>query len=143
MNRRHALGLLATALPACAGSYLSRGEALKSSVRDFNLHVRWQKWQGAAAYVHPSFRNEWLTAHVSAAQYVRITDVQVMGVQPSEDGDTATVIVGVGWYRIPSTQIQQRAWQQEWRYEGREWVLVSERIPDPPATPPSDIPQWP
>ncbi len=143
MNRRYALALIAGTLPACAGSYLNRGDALKTTVRDFNLHVRWQKWRGAAAYVHPDLRGQWLAGHVAAAQQVRITDVQVLGVQPTEDGDAATVIVGVSWYRIPSTQIQQRAWQQEWRYEGREWKLVKERIPDPPKAPPPNLPEWP
>lgn len=145
MTRRHML-LITAALPACAGGgHMTKGGALKSSVRRHNLAVRWQQWRAASAFVHPAFRTKWMSGRVASAPNIRITDVAVLGIQPGDDGDTATVIVGVSWHGIDTTRVEQRAWQQQWRYENREWFLVDEKRPDPPPTPMRDAPapEWP
>jgi hypothetical protein len=145
MTRRQLL-LLSLGLPACAGGgHMTKGGALKSAVRRHNLAVRWQKWRSAAIFVHPSYRQQWMAGRVVAAPHVRITDVSVLGIQPGEDGDTATVMVGVSWHRITSTSIEKRAWQQSWRYENREWFMYEEKRPDPVAAPvlTEPVPEWP
>ncbi len=144
MKRRDALALLTLGLPACAGGgHLTRDAALRDVARRFALHVRWKKWRGAATMVHPAYRAKWLASR-AATRHVHLTDVAVIGIQPAPDNETATVLLGVSWYRIPSTQIQQRAWQQTWRYEARQWFLVEEKLPEVPVAP-ADEPAsaWP
>ena len=117
---------------ACGGS---RKADLGETLRDYNQQVRWGSWMGAARHIDAKKRSDWLRARVAAADSLRVTDIQVLGVQPQSE-DTAIVLVGVSWYRVTDPTLRHRIWQQTWRYhEDEVWLLAEEVVAQQKAEP--------
>ncbi len=126
-------------LVACGGG---RKADLGDTLRDFNQQVRWGSWMAAARHVDAKSRSGWLRARVVAAASLRVTDVQLLGVQPQSE-DTAIVLVGVSWYRVTDPTLRQRIWQQTWRYDDEVWLLAEEVVVQQQTEPQKPAAAWP
>ena len=123
----------------CGGG---RKADLGDTLRDFNQQVRWGSWMAAARHVDAKSRSGWLRARVVAAASLRVTDVQLLGVQPQSE-DTAIVLVGVSWYRVTDPTLRQRIWQQTWRYDDEVWLLAEEVVVQQQTEPQKPAAAWP
>lgn len=119
-------------------------EALQDAVRTFNSQVRWARWGGAAQFVAPDLRAEWLASRTAHGSALRITDLQVHQVNLEGDGTEATVMVGINWYMLPTMNVQFTAWKQSWKLLEGHWTMTEE-VPVKADAPKPEVPvqAWP
>ncbi len=133
--------LIVTLLAGC-GANAGR-EALQDTVRVYNSQVRWMQWAGAARFVDPELRQDWLNAHTAHGETLRITDLTVNQVQQVGDGQEATVTIGVSWYRLPTMNLQFTAWEQRWKLVEGAWLMVKETPIEASAPKSTEVKPWP
>jgi len=95
------LTLLAWALlgVGCASSGANL-TTLKSTYEEFEQRIRWADDVGAAAQmVVPERRSAFITARTRDAKDVSISEIDLLDVHQSEDGQSATVTSRVRWVR--------------------------------------------
>lgn len=118
-----------------------RGLDLKDSVRTYNQHLRWNRFEAASGFIAIEQRAQWLASRTSSAAGLHITNIQVVRLQkPDLEQKTVEVLVSLSWYRMPETRVQQAVYAQVWQeFEGR-WRIIDEHEVKNAETPP---PQWP
>jgi len=121
------LTLLAWALlgVGCASSGANL-TTLKSTYEEFEQRIRWADDVGAAAQmVVPERRSAFITARTRDAKDVSISEIDLLDVHQSEDGQSATVTSRVRWVRLPSTSEQIADVKSLWVARGNDWLLES------------------
>ena len=108
---------------ASGGATLS---TLKSTYEEFEQRARWADDSGAAAQmVVPERRSAFLTARTRDAKDVSISEIELLDVRQSEDGQQATVTSRFRWIRLPSTSEKIEDVKSVWVARGSEWFLES------------------
>jgi len=124
----------ATTLPLLAWALLGVGCAstgatlttLKSTYDEFSDRVRWADDFGAAAQlVVPERRGAFLAARTHEAKDLSISEIELLDVKQSEDGQQATVFSRYQWVRLPSTSQQVANVKSVWVARGNEWFLAT------------------
>jgi len=108
---------------ASGGATLS---TLKSTYEEFEQRARWADDAGAAAQlVVPERRSAFLAARTRDAKDVSISEIELLDVRQSEDGQKATVTSRFRWVRLPSTSEKIEDVKSLWVVRGNDWLLQS------------------
>lgn len=128
-----AAGLL---LSACAGP-IGKGTSTLPLLSDrFNEAMRWQDYRGAAIFLEPQLRAQFLN-QFQEDKDLHVVDSQVQNVSFDPDQSQAQVTYLLEYYRLPSTRIDRWIWQQQWRRqpgkltEKTTWLIHNEPPPLP------------
>jgi len=98
---------------------------LKSTYEDFELKARWSESAAVAQLLVPERRNQFLAARARDGSNLNITDIELVNVVASEDGERATVTSRWRWFRLPSTSEQAQESTSVWVARSGEWLLES------------------
>jgi hypothetical protein len=124
----------ATTLPLLAWALLGVGCAstgatlttLKSTYEEFEQRIRWADDVGAAAQmVVAERRGAFIAARTRDAKDVSISEIELLDVHQSEDGEKATVTSRFRWVRLPSTSEKIEEVKSLWVARGGDWFLES------------------
>jgi hypothetical protein len=99
--------------------------ALKSTYEDFETKARWGESAAVAQLIVPERRDAFLAARARDGSDLSITDIELLNVTPSEDGERATVTSRWRWLRMPSTSEQAQEAKATWVARGGQWLLES------------------
>jgi hypothetical protein len=137
MPRSRALALLLV-LPLLAGGCISvfvdavvdpmgRKAALRSSQREYTKLVRWGDVEGAARYVHPDLREQFLAAAPTFAG-IRVTDFDMGEISFGPGEATATARVTYHAYSLRTFLEKEIRETQQWERlgAGNQWVVRPE-----------------
>jgi hypothetical protein len=91
-------------------------EELTPAGRDFLQRLRWKDYQGAAVYLLPEHRQEFLGSF-AAQEQLYITDVQLEQVEGTASGQGITRGV-IEYYRLPSVSVRKFRFHLDWTYVG-------------------------
>lgn len=128
MNRALAAVASAALIAACAGSMQTPESVLEDQLRDFHGHLRWGRFDEAAAYVAPDARGEFLGSYQELGDDYEITEYELRGVTLDPREDTADVTVWIQWFRLPSTRVEEVTYDEHWAYDRTQRVwLMTER----------------
>ena len=98
---------------------------LKSTYEDFEQKARWGETAAVAQMLVPERRSQYLSARSRDGSDLNITDIELLNVQPTDDGTKATVTSRWRWYLLPSTSEQMSEAKATWVDRGGEWQLES------------------
>lgn len=132
--------LIILGLSGC-GPHHARGR-LKDSARDFNVMVRWKKWQPASAYVEDSKRGKWLATRMQGDANLRVMGVELLAVNSTGE-NTADLQVAVSFTRAPQITVQRSVFVQKWKKIKEMWMLVDERPFTAAPETGEPAPSWP
>ena len=99
--------------------------ALKSTYEDFQLKARWSESAAVAQLLVPERRSEFLAARARDASDLSITDIELLDVTPSEDGERSVVTARWRWLRLPSASEQVQEAKATWVARDGQWRLES------------------
>ena len=101
------------------------GEDLFKSVRTFNEHIRWNRYQLASKYLPVQKREPWLTGMQAAGETLRIVDYRM---DPVRITSTRSIVdVYLASYRISNPVIERQRRRQWWSFNGKTWQLEADR----------------
>jgi hypothetical protein len=100
---------------------------LKSTYEDFEQKARWGETAAVAQMLVPERRSQYLSARSRDGSDLNITDIELLNVQPNEDGTKATVTSRWRWFKLPSTSEQTEESTAVWVARGPDWLLESMR----------------
>jgi hypothetical protein len=115
---------LALGLSGC-GAQARIGESLVDTVTAYNQGVRWGRFPAAAAHVPPEERAAFLDQRDELAEALRITDYELLEVEPAGGG--ARVHVKYVWFSTEEDVVRETHADQLWERRGKAWVIVDER----------------
>ena len=98
---------------------------LKSTYEEFEQKARWGESGAVAQLLLPERRSQFLAARARDKSDLNITDIELLNVEPSEDGTHATVTSRWRWFRLPSTSEVVQESKALWVARGGEWLLES------------------
>jgi len=98
---------------------------LKSTYEDFELKARWGESAAVAQLLVPERRSAFLAARARDGKDLSITDIELLDVKASDDGESATVTSRWRWLRLPSASEQMQEARARWVARGGEWLLES------------------
>ena len=127
-------------LSGCGTAHHARSN-LRDSARDYNMMVRWQKWQPASGYVESKKRGEWLAERMRGGADLRILDVQLLAVAVTGE-DEADVQVAVDYTRAADITLSRRVFVQKWKKVEDMWMLMDEEAAAAAAATDPE-PSWP
>lgn len=110
-------------LASCASA--KQGDTLVDSVRQYNDGIRWERFAVAAVHVPPKERSVFLDAADERAHDVKITEYDVVGIEPKGDRE-ATVQIKMSWYRDSEGTLRETQAMQHWEKHGKTWWMVDE-----------------
>jgi len=99
--------------------------ALKSTYEDFQLKARWGESAAASQLLVPERRSEFLAARARDVSDLSITDIELLDVTPSPDGERSVVTARWRWLRLPSASEQVQEAKATWVARGGQWLLES------------------
>jgi hypothetical protein len=119
--------LLACLLLGVVGCHQSGATAgaLKSAYEEFELRARWAESGAVAQLLVPERRSAFLAARARDAADLSITDLELVNVAQSPEGDRATVISRWRWIRLPSASEQVQEAEAHWVARDGQWLLES------------------
>lgn len=145
--------MVAFALLLCLSGCGAKNQAAESgklleTVRAFNLMVRWQQWQSAAAFIEPKQAPQWMAKRIQSGLNVRIAEVILAGVtRVPDDAPDAKVFVQITWYGANALTVRNSLWEQSWTLLDDGWRLMDEApakaAPANAETPAEAGPSWP
>ncbi len=89
--------------------------------------TRWQDAVAGSALVAPEPRSEWLRMRDKQEKNLNVTSYEIQGEKVDKGGFSASVIVKVTWFLLPSLVEQTELVQQRWVYSGNHWMVRSEK----------------
>lgn len=128
MPRLIALGLTAlggTTISGCASTQHNTMLALQDSIDGYNHALRWQNFEGAAAYLPNDLRTTFLALQTENAENLQIESFTIMKVE-LESERSAKVLVLLSYMLLPSVTLQSRRVTQHWHRVEDAWVLETE-----------------
>ncbi len=134
MRKLLVLILLLPVLSACLGN-MDVGPGLDEITRRFSESMRWSDFPGAAGYVHPDVRGDFLE-QFTEDDNLRIVESSYQSIGVPQDGKSKVEYV-LEYYRLPSGTVHKWRWSQEWELvagkvtEGGVWLIKN----NPPVLP--------
>lgn len=110
-------------LAGCASA--KQGDTLVDSVRQYNDGIRWERFAVAAVHVPPKERSVFLDEADERAHDVKITEYDVVGIEPKGDREAA-VQIKMSWYRDSEGTLRETQAMQHWEKHGKTWWMVDE-----------------
>lgn len=99
--------------------------ALKSTYEDFETKARWSDSGAVAQLLVPERRSAFMAARARDSADLSITDIELLNVSRSEDGESATVTSRWRWIRLPSASEKVAEADARWVARGGQWLLES------------------
>ena len=135
------LAALATALGCVVPLSLGCGTAsqnqaeqtFEEQTRAFHMHMRWGRYREAATFVEDSDRGAFIGYYLHRGDDYQITEYEIENVDYDTDTSTATMIVWVQSFQLPSTMVDEVVIEEQWVYnpDRRVWeVIEREEIED-------------
>jgi hypothetical protein len=110
---------------ACGAAQVRPEHNLTESVRQFNDGVRWGRFASAANSIPPTQRTQFVDEMDERADDLKITDYEVVSVQPRGAG-AARVQIKLSWYRASKGTVHETHAVQTWERHGKAWWMVDE-----------------
>ena len=128
-------GSVALALPAigCGVTTQNRAEqSFDEQIRAFHMHMRWGRYRDAAAFVETDDRSEFIGYSLQRGDDYHLTEYEIENVDYDGDTISATLLVWVQSYELPSTTVDETIFEEEWAYneERRSWEMVERSVLD-------------
>jgi hypothetical protein len=109
----------------CGAPQLRPEHDLTDSVRQFNDGVRWERFGVAASSIPPAQRSEFVDQMDERATDVKITDYDVVRVDP-HGAHEARVQIKLSWYKASEGTVHETHAMQTWEQHGKVWLMVDE-----------------
>jgi hypothetical protein len=116
--------LITILLFGCGAAMPHNEPDLSESVRIFNDGVRWERFAVAASAIPPRERSQFVDDMDQRASDLKITDYEVVRVDPRGDG--AKVQVKLSWYKSSEGTVHETHAVQTWERHGKSWWMVDE-----------------
>ena len=129
-NRTLRLTLAGVLVAAASCSHLKdsgQDEELDHTVDLYWKAAHWQDAIAGSALVAPGPRSEWLRTRDTQEKNLNVTSYEIQGEKMDPGGYSASVIVKVTWFLLPSIVEQTGLVQQRWVYSGGHWMVASEK----------------
>jgi hypothetical protein len=110
----------------CGAPQVRSENDLSDSVRRFNDGVRWERFAVAAAAIPPAQRSQFVDEMDERAGDVKITDYDVVRVDPRGDRE-ARVQIKLSWYKASEGTVHETHAMQTWERHGKLWLMVEEQ----------------
>ena len=83
----------------------------------------------ASRFVDMEKRNAWLNERMSALQSIRVTDVQLAGIDSAGPRSReASVFFTITYYGLTDNTVRRAVWEQKWQHrEKLGWMLIEEQ----------------
>jgi len=134
--------LLALAiLAACATDMQRRRRlsALALTADQFAQALRWQRFALCERALAPEVKDVFRRKYVERTEVLRLTDVEISGVDVAEDGSSATVRARARWVLLPSITEQVSTLEQRWEDRAKGWVLTRMLVAEGTGDGPLDV----
>ncbi|WP_321367073.1 hypothetical protein [uncultured Desulfuromusa sp.] len=109
-------------LSACLGP-VDMGPGLDKISFGFSESMRWRDYPGAATYVHPDVRENFLE-QFKEDEDLHVVESSILSVAMDASAKRANVVYVMKYYRLPSTRIEKWRWEQQWQ-------LIQEKVAKP------------
>ncbi len=118
----------ALAFAACARGQPDL-EELKPMLDKFHQSIRWKDFRGAANYLVPELRGDFVSARRDAKddKNLFITDFQLQDAQMTS-ATTATAQSRISWYRLPSVTESTEAIETTVSWRTDRWMVESQNL---------------
>lgn len=117
--------LLLLFLVGCGAPQVRAENDLAESVRQFNDGIRWERFTIAASSIPPPQRAQFVDDMDQRAGDVKITDYDVVRVDPRGDRE-ARVQIKLSWYKASENTVHETHALQTWERHGKIWLMVDE-----------------
>ena len=115
---------------------------LRDSVHGYLKALRWGHLARAASYIPADQRSRFLERKRLAMAGVQMHEVEVRNVRLSHSKDRARVVVMLVFSRSGDPVVKRHLVEQRWRWDARQWHLVSRQMvqrSQPPAGKAKDL----
>jgi uncharacterized protein YchJ len=113
------------------------GEVLGDTVREYNEHVKWERFDRASTFVPNAQRAARVDEWDERAHDLKITGVDIVKIDRRGDRE-ARVQIKLEWYRASENTVHETQAVQTWERHGKDWLVVDEarlRGPEMPGLP--------
>lgn len=114
-------------LSACNVAYIMKENFSRTS-RSYATMLRWQEFDAAVAFVNAPMQEDY-RKRIEAAKGIKVLDSRLLSLECLTDQKTASVVMELDYYVVPSTTVKTVTDLQKWRYfdEGAQkgWRLES------------------
>jgi hypothetical protein len=112
-------------IPGCAG-HQAAGQKLQYAVHSFNDHLRWKRFDSAAAFLPSDLKPDFLERYLSVEDDLHVESIEVRAVsnESTEDIETAKVTVVAQSYLLPSNVLRKTIITETWELRGGRWTMA-------------------
>ncbi|MEE2789435.1 MAG: hypothetical protein VX589_19005 [Myxococcota bacterium] len=112
---------------------------LRDTLRDFSQQVRWGMMGRASQFVDVKARSQWLAERMGALQSIRVTDVQLAGIDSAGPrARKARVFFTITYYGLTTNTVKRSVWEQNWEHRDKiGWLLMDEKPAELPKVEPT------
>jgi hypothetical protein len=117
--------LITILMLGCGAAQVRSQDDLSESIRSFNEGVRWERFAVAASSLPPPQRSQFVDDMDQRANDVKITDYEVVRVDPRGE-QAARVQIKMSWYKPIEGTVYETHAMQTWERHGKIWWMVDE-----------------
>jgi hypothetical protein len=92
-------------------------------VEQFNLLMRWRRFEDASIFVLKEKRNEFLEYYGKLSETLYFNDISIISSDVNEKEKTALIKVYVLYYIYPDIVEKKRVIEQKWIWKDKGWFL--------------------
>jgi hypothetical protein len=89
--------------------------------------AHWRDPIAGSSFVAPDQRSDWLRTRDKLEKDLNITNYEIQGEKIDPGSTTASVIVRLTWYMLPSLVERTELVNQRWIYSSSHWLVSSEK----------------
>ena len=107
----------------CAGSTATRGEKLADAYRMLQASLVVRDYRTTATLLDARLRAAFLAELERAERNLSITEIELLSMTMSADGERAETVSRLAYFELPSTVLRTEAVRVHWVYAGGEWRI--------------------
>jgi hypothetical protein len=96
---------------------------LFQNVEQFNLLMRWRRFEDASIFVLKEKRNEFLEYYGKLSETLYFNDISIISSDVNEKEKSALIKVYVLYYIYPDIVEKKRVIEQKWVWKDKGWFL--------------------
>jgi len=97
---------------------------LFQKVEQFNLLMRWRRFQDASFLVVKEMRDEFLDYYGNLSERLYFNDISIISFDLNKKEKSAVIKISVLYYIYPDIVEKKRLIEQKWVWKNKEWFLV-------------------
>ncbi len=97
---------------------------LFQNVEQFNLLMRWRRFEDASAFVVKEKRNEFLEHYGKLAERLYFNEISVVSADINDKEKSALIKVSVLYYIYPDIVEKRSLIEQKWVWKDKGWFLT-------------------